>query len=88
MLSFSVNTGYSSEYTATSRELFFDVGVTRKCATISVMNDNFCEAHMNDTFTVSMTTSAGRVNVLQDLTTAEVVIVTRNEPECGTKVQF
>ena len=37
---------------------------------------------MNDTFIVSMTTSSGRVNILQ--ITTEVVIFDLDEPECGT----
>ena len=63
-------------------ELNFNVGDTKKCFNISVTNDRICEADMNDTFIVSMTTSSGRVYISQ--ITTEVVIFDLDEPECGT----
>ena len=76
------DTEYSSDYIATFIELDFNVGDAKKCFAIPVTNDRICEADMNDTFIVSMTTSSGRVNISRN--TTKVVIVDLDEPECGT----
>ena len=78
----SFDTEYSSDYTATFVELNFNVGDTKKCFNISVTNDRTCEADMNDTFIVSLTTSSGRINISRN--TTEVVIFDLDKPECGT----
>ena len=78
----SFDTEYSSDYTATFIELDFNIGDTKKCFAIPVTNDRTCEADMNDTFIVSMTTSSGRVYISRN--TTEVVIFDLDEPECGT----
>ena len=78
----SFDTEHSSDYTATFIELDFNVGDAKKCFTIPVTNDRTCEADINDTFIVLMTTTSGRVNISQN--TSEVVIFDLDEPECGT----
>ena len=78
----SFDTEYSKDYTATFIELDFNVGDTKTCFAIPVTNDRTCEADMNDTFIVSMTTSSGGINISRN--TTEVVIFDLDKPECGT----